>query len=172
MIFISFCSLLCGCGVRRGGQSPLPEELKVWSDVNFSAEGVNRYRVNISFGEGGISGIMMVSLNGSTYKGTVVNEFGIRGFNFICSASETKLTDVMTFIDKWYIRRTIAADLQMLFCADLPDYTPSGGLTRRETGGELTVEAGKGERRVVRQAGGNVTMENMKRNITYSLSVM
>jgi hypothetical protein len=48
--------------------------------------------------------------------GTVVNEFGINAFDFVYNKEkqEVKLIDVISFIDKWYIKKALKEDLEAL----------------------------------------------------------
>lgn len=46
--------------------------------------------------------------------GTVVNEFGLRAFDFSCKKNKVKVFNVMPMMNKWYIRKVLRADLKVL----------------------------------------------------------
>lgn len=48
--------------------------------------------------------------------GSAINEFGIKGFDFILDKQKgkVKLRNVVKFLDKWYIKRVLRADLALL----------------------------------------------------------
>lgn len=169
-IFLS-ALLIAGCGVQRMAQTMPEPEMRVWDERNLHTEGINSYRVNFGFGSSGISGVMMVSLKDGVYRGSVFNEFGIKGFDFICSPSKSEVRSVAAFINKWYIRKTIASDLQFLFCIDTPEFRRAAG-AEREGGREVAVRSKSGDLVIVRKENGDVVMENRKRGIKYNLSVM
>lgn len=80
-------------------------------------DGPTTYSVHISFTKADFSGIFIVRDKGNEIVGTLVNEFGIKAFDFSFdkSKSKCKLLNVIQMMDKWYIRRIIGADLSVLF---------------------------------------------------------
>jgi len=69
----------------------------------------------ISFQKAQISGLTLVKLSGDTVTGSFVNEFGLKGFDFITSNGKSKVMNLMKPLDKWYIRRTLSEDLAFIF---------------------------------------------------------
>ncbi len=92
--------------------------------LRFVGDGENstRYSTQLSFKRGEFSGILLMKMEGDTILGSLVNEFGIKAFDFTCKATEcskppkVKLLNVLGVIDKWYIRKVISDDLGWLFC--------------------------------------------------------
>lgn len=74
-----------------------------------------RLRTAISFKKAQLSGIMLVKQRNDSLVGAFINEFGIKGFEFVVTNNHCKLTNVLSFLNKWYIRRTISSDLQFMF---------------------------------------------------------
>lgn len=101
-----------------------------------------------------ISGIFLMQREEQKVVGTVVNEFGIKAFDFEVDANarKVKLLNTISFLNKWYIRRTIASDLKFLFFATLIDG-----------------KAVAGKREIVATSG-SVTLYNRRRNLTYTFS--
>ncbi len=79
---------------------------------------VNRFRVGIDLGRARLSGIMVVGTSGEDVVGAVVNEFGIKAFDFECRRGKCRVRNVAGPMDRWYVRRTIAADMRRLFCGE------------------------------------------------------
>jgi hypothetical protein len=61
-----------------------------------------------------ITGIMIVKHTCGEWRGSLVNEFGVKAFDFIVGEEKCRLLNVIPFLDKWYIRRILARDLILL----------------------------------------------------------
>ncbi len=85
----------------------------------FAGDESTRYTVAITFKNASFSGICVVKNIGTQIAGTIVNEFGIRAFDFTMSRDRrrVRLLNVMKPLDKCLIRKTIARDLKRLFSA-------------------------------------------------------
>ena len=85
----------------------------------FDGDESTRYTVAITFKNASFSGICVVKNIGTQIAGTIVNEFGIRAFDFTMSQDRrhVKLLNVMKPLDKCLIRKAIARDLKRLFNA-------------------------------------------------------
>ncbi len=72
-----------------------------------------RYNAVIEMGRGYVSGVCILMADGDEVKGCLVNEFGISALDFIYypKKEKVKLVNVVKMLDKWYIRRTLRADL-------------------------------------------------------------
>lgn len=46
--------------------------------------------------------------------GTIINEFGVKIFDFTYAQGKAKVLNVMEPIDKWYIRRVLRADMAFI----------------------------------------------------------
>ncbi len=89
----------------------------------FDGDESTRYTVAITFKNASFSGICVVKSIGTQIAGTIVNEFGIRAFDFTMSQDRrrVKLLNVMKPLDKCLIRKAIARDLRRLFNATTAD---------------------------------------------------
>lgn len=103
-----------------------------------------------------LSGIMIVKKTEKGYLGTLVNEFGIKAFDFevvagnkgrLGSKKRVKLIDVVGFMDRWYIRRVLRRDID--FMLRFPN-------------------APKDCRMVVVSEGGNIVVKDLRYRISYT----
>ncbi len=105
------------------------------------------------------------------WKGALINEFGLKMFDFTCTADKCQLINVVAMIDKWYIKKTIAGDVQFMLEIDNPAYKIGKKLNRYWNNDTLTV-AYKKDKEFCRLPTNELIMNNKKRNITYSLKRM
>lgn len=61
-----------------------------------------------------LTAICIVRQTDEGVVGTVVNEFGLRAFDFTCKNNKVKVFNVMPMMDKWYIRKVLRTDLKVL----------------------------------------------------------
>lgn len=61
-----------------------------------------------------LTAICIVRKTDAGLVGTVVNEFGLRAFDFECKNNKVKVFNVMKPMDRWYIRKVLRADLKVL----------------------------------------------------------
>ena len=113
------------------------------------------YKMTIGVKAGEVDGVLIVrrdSIEG--FRAALMNEFGISALTFRLTADRSRvvLVDVVSFLDKWYIRKVLTADLQYLFAA-------------RET--DLTHERDK---RVVSREADSIVMNNRKFGLCYKLT--
>ncbi|MDR2130203.1 MAG: hypothetical protein LBP56_03395 [Odoribacteraceae bacterium] len=108
-----------------------------------------RYQARITAGRSVITGLFVVKHARGEWRGSLINEFGIKAFDFIVVERRCRLLNTTPFLDKWYIRRTLGSDLAFLCAGGKP----------------------KG-RRVERSAGGTVILTHEKRHIEYLLQPM
>ncbi len=89
----------------------------------FDDEETTRYTVAITFKNASFSGICVARRMDGIIAGSIVNEFGIRAFDFKMSRDRrlVKLLNVIKPLDRCLIRRTIARDLKRLFNAATAD---------------------------------------------------
>ena len=83
----------------------------------------SRYTVAITFKNASFSGICVVKRMDGIIAGSIVNEFGIRAFDFTMSGDRRriKLLNLMNPLNKCLIRKTIARDLKRLFNSTVSD---------------------------------------------------
>ena len=133
---------------------PVPFEVIFFSDATnvsflfpFARDESARYTVAITFKNASFSGICVVKNIGTQIAGTIVNEFGIRAFDFTMSQDRrrVKLLTVMKPLDKCLIRKAIARDLKRLFNATTTD-------------GYVSVD---GEKIIMRRPGRSYTFSKM-----------
>jgi len=120
----------------------------------FGTDGRAAYQVAITLPRANVSGVCVLVNSNDTIKGTLVNEFGVRAFSFWVAPDrhKVKLRDVMPMLNKWYIRRVLAADLKHLFNA---------------TQAQVGVEHKHRRVDLLDDQQGGVALTNTRRNITY-----
>lgn len=73
--------------------------------------------VQIGMKKATLSGICMMAIDSNRMvKGAVINEFGVKAFDVIYDERKHKvhLINVMSMLDKWYIRRILRRDLRKI----------------------------------------------------------
>lgn len=109
-----------------------------------------KYAMSISIGKrGGVTGICILRDSDAEVLGSVVNEFGIKAFDFVYNKKKdkTKLRNVIKMMNKWYIRKIVGSDLSVVI---------------RENNTEKQLR-----KRRLTCGGDSIILENMKYNITY-----
>ena len=111
-----------------------------------------RYSVLITFRDAGLTGVCIVKPTDEGLVGTIVNEFGIKAFDFTYDSrkQKVKLHNVIKMMNRWYIKKVVKADLKVL-------------LTTEESGTY-------GRRTLDRKPDGSVKLTNEKYNISYSFT--
>jgi len=158
-------------GVQRNTASLLPADTRVWTEDLRSDDRKNSYQVNIQAGDKRISGICLLKKSDDGWRGALMNEFGAKAFDFIIAQQKCELRNTVSFMDKWYIRKTVAADLYYLFEIDNPEASFQKKTLRYEQAQTLVVSYGK-KKSITRSPDGILTMKNLKRGIFYSLEKM
>lgn len=142
-------SLLAGIGTASaaGPETFLPAE----------EGGRAQYTVTIGWKQSRISGICIMKSLGGEIVGSLVNEFGIRAFDFRYDPRREvlKIENPIGFLDRWYIRKGLRSDLRILF---------------RAADGVLPCE--RGCRRIERLDDGSLQLENRRRGLSYRFSPM
>lgn len=125
--------------------------------IPLEADSLTRTEVRIARGETAIGGLCLMKRTSEEIRGSVINQFGIRAFDFVyhCSSRKVTLKNLVAFLDKWYIRRTLKGDLSFLFSADVP----ADGLLRVK-------------RRELRVGSDSVELRNLRRQITYTFTFL
>ena len=80
----------------------------------FDTEEVSQYRVLIKIAQVELTGILVLKYMNTEWRGSLINEFGIKAFDFTASQKRCKLRNVTPFLNKWYIRQTIESDFAYL----------------------------------------------------------
>ena len=149
-----------------------PVNSHLWTDELRDNELLNRYQINIQVRGNHITGICMLKKSEDTWRGTVMNEFGVKAFDFIVTPKKCELLNTLSLLNKWYIRRTIAGDLHFLFEIDNPDVSFQKKTGRyEEQDGSMTIRYQK-KKSVIRKSDNSLILNNLKRKIVYSLNVL
>lgn len=117
-LFISILVLLltsCSSKLKEGYHSFHDKKYSYITDSLLVVNQKNSFRFSFKVGEIDLSGIAVIKTDGSTVRGSIINEFGIKAFDFISSKDNCKLLNVISFMNKWYITKTIADDFQFLW---------------------------------------------------------
>ena len=85
------------------------------------ADTVQQFRLSMMFGSRETTGILSLKYHDG-WQGNVMNEFGINIFDFTIRGNKCRLSRVLPYINKWYIRQNIAKDFSYLL---LPSLRPS-----------------------------------------------
>jgi len=98
--------------------------------------------------------VMETAADGSIV-GTVVNEFGIKAFDFTFANGKAKVFNVIGPLNKWYIRKVLKGDFTFL----LSNMKKSGNVKKKK-------------RRLTVTPDGDIVMRNDRFKISYTLSPM
>ena len=104
--WISIFCLICGLNAAAQQHYPLLLNGQQRAAWNFT----------LQRGTMTLTGICIVRQLDESLAGSVVNEFGIKAFDFTVKNDRIRLTNVFAPMDKWYIRRVLRADLSLLTC--------------------------------------------------------
>jgi hypothetical protein len=142
----------------------------LWTDELRDNELLNRYQVSIQVRGNHISGICMLRKSDEGWKGTLINEFSVKAFDFIVTAKKCELLHTISLLNKWYIRQTIAEDLHFLFEIDNPDVSYEKKTVRYdEPDGSFVIRYQK-KKSITRLPDNRLELRNLKRKIVYSLN--
>jgi hypothetical protein len=146
-----------------------PANNRLWTSALRDSEEINRYQVNIQVKGNNITGMCMLKKSDEGWRGTLINEFGVKAFDFIITPKKCKLLNTIAMMNKWYIRNTIADDLHFLFEIDNPTVSFQSKTTRIEQDGTLII-ALKKKKSITLSTDNSLTLYNLKRKIVYSLN--
>jgi len=163
--------MLIGCAsVQPGvnGDRMLNGSHRIWTEDLRSETEKNSYQVTVRIKDKLVSGICMLKKSGDDWRGTLLNEFGGKAFDFVITGKKCELKDVISFLDKWYIRKTLASDLYFLFETDDPTATFQQQTLRSVRDNALIVSLGR-KKTLTRLPDGSLTLENHSRHIRYTV---
>lgn len=152
LINLSLCILLAACSTEKALLPGEPPSLPLWTAALIQDSVKNTYQVTLQAGKNQFTGICLLKKTGSRWNGSLINEFGIKAFDFTSDTNTTRLQHTVSFLDKWYIRRTIEQDLHYLFNMDTTG-----------TGNEK-------KRYVRRESPTSFTLVNRKHHIRYTFN--
>ena len=115
---------------------------------------IRQYNLLLQAGPHQISGICVMKMISPTEViGTVINEFGLTAFDFVYNGKKTKLSNLPPFLDKWYIRKVLQADMSFFF-SNLPKQK----------------DASKPSRQITFSPDGEINMTNFRFKIKYTFT--
>lgn len=171
LAFMLCLLLLTGCAATRNIQQREASTARVWTPAMRSAEAKNTYRVRLRAAGRDLTGICVTKRVGDEWRGSLVNEFGSKAFDFVITARRGTLLNVFPMMDRWYIRQTVAADLHFLFEVDNAEATFARRVERSERGDTIVAVSGRW-RMTATPHDSTVTLVNTRRNIVYELRRM
>jgi len=173
LIFVSLAAhcLFTACSPKVAPISGNKPDITFWLPQQRDSIQRNNYRIIIDTDNINISGFWIVKRVDETWSGTMINEFGFKMFDFTCTAKKCKLLNVVAIMDKWYIKKTIAGDVQFMLEIDNPEYKTGRKTDRQHINDSLTISYKK-EKMLQRFVTGEMTMHNRKHNLKYSFKKM
>ncbi|MDR1666947.1 MAG: hypothetical protein LBS03_04550 [Bacteroidales bacterium] len=126
---------------------------------------VNRYKTTITAKNIQVTGMMMVKHDGNGWRGTLMNEFGIKLFDFVCLGNECRMMHLLPFLDRWYIRKTLTGDFRLLFGCDRPDTKIFRKVSRRMDNDTLSITFRS--RKIQRFPDGVIRLQNKRNKMVY-----
>ena len=127
----------------------------------------NDFRITISTPKANFTGIFIVKQMDDKWKGSIINEFGIKVCDFESNPKKCKLLNVITFLDKGYIKKEIASDIQFILEIDNPNYSLRSKATKCWFDDTFIVNY-KNKKELRRLSNEAIEYENLKRKLTYS----
>jgi hypothetical protein len=140
----------------------------VWNVSSRNSGEAGKFRVTITTEKINLTGILLVKYVDGAWRGSLINEFGIKAFDFISSPGKCRLLNLAPFLQKWYVKNTLAEDIRFMFEADNPGYV-TGRRSERTVGDGFLSVVYKGKKEIRKYSDGSLTLQNRKRNIFYSL---
>jgi hypothetical protein len=113
-LFITLCALLALSSCISTKHPSLGKE-PLHPTALFDTTHVSKYKVWIKTPKNETSGIMAWKYIDEEWRGSLINELGVKAFDFISPQGKCHLQNLISFLDKWYIRRTIESDFAFLF---------------------------------------------------------
>ncbi|MDR0395027.1 MAG: hypothetical protein LBH77_07725 [Tannerella sp.] len=168
-VWIVGCGSVAPVAVKRTAAATLSDRA-VWNATNRSDREKNSYRMVLKTPDNSITGICILKKNGDEWRGTLINEMGAKAFDFIVTDKECTLLNVISMMNKWYIKKTVAADLYFFLNVDNPKVSFYKNLERFEQGSNLI--AGYGKRWIMAKPDGSILWINNRRNLQYEWKKM
>ena len=109
-----------------------------------------------------ISGIAIMEFSSSgNVIGTIVNDFGIKIFDFISNEDNTKIMNAVAPLNKWYIKKVLRKDIGFI----LPSLKSGAGI-------HPSINMGKAKRTLEISDDGTITLTNIRYKIIYTFSLI
>ena len=179
-LLLRFCmpyllfALMVGCSsavpvVKRSAGTRL-SDFAVWTADLRSDQLTNSFRIVLKTPANSITGLCMIKKKDNEWHGTIINEMGMKAFDFIVADAKCELLNVISMMDKWYIKKTVAEDLLFLFNVDNPQTPFRKRIERFEQNGMKVVSYQK--KQICITPDGAVRLVNPRRNLQYELRKM
>jgi hypothetical protein len=168
LVFMAGCSSMTSTIKRTAAARPT--ESIVWTPDFRSNNLKNSYRVVLQTPDNRITGICILKKNGDEWRGTLINEMGAKAFDFIVTDEKCELFHVISVMDKWYVKKTVATDLYFFFNVDNPKAPFQKKLECFEQDGNLVVNYKK--KQILVKPDGSVLLMNNRHNLQYELRKM
>jgi hypothetical protein len=146
------------------------DDMRFWISGMQNDNNRTDYRINVKTQKFEISGILIVARIDNSWRGIMMNEFGVKLFDFISTSKKCKLLNVFALADKWYIKRTLASDLQFMLEIDNSSFK-KGRVSNRVMSKDILTITHK-HKRLQRFPCGEFILYNEKRGLTYTLNTM
>lgn len=174
LLFLSILVGMIGCSsvapaVKRTAAAQ-PSNFKVWTTDLRSDELKNSYRIVLRAPGNTLTGLCILKKSGDEWRGTLINEMGAKAFDFIITDDKCELLHVISLMDKWYIKKTVATDLHFLFNVDNPKAPFQKHVKRFMQQGTGIVESQK--KQLLVKPDGAILLINTRRNLQYELRKM
>jgi hypothetical protein len=155
------------CSSHRKMPSNGSDLIPFWTVKLMDSTQKNDFRMTFSSPKAGITGIFIVKQVNGEWRGTIINEFGLKVLDFTSNPKECKLVNVISFLDKWHIKKVIASDIRFIMEIDNPDYRLGVEANRYWDRDTLVVNY-KREKELRRFPDGEIQYKNRKHELTYS----
>lgn len=118
---------------------------------SFDNEGKAAYNLFIRFEKGSLTGVCFVKPCEGGWAGSVINEFGVKAFDFVYRAESqrVRLFHLVGFLNKWYIKRVLKRDWSYLLAYP-------------------QIEKKDKRRKITVTGNGTIVMENLRYRIGYT----
>jgi hypothetical protein len=140
-----------------------------WTPELMDSVKKNDFRMMLSTPKVNLTGICIVKQVNGDWRGSIMNEFGVKILDFVSTPEKCKLVHVISFLDKWYIKKVIASDIQFMMEIDNPAYR-IGFQSYRSMAQDTLVVNYKKEKELQRYPNGEINYTNHKRSLTYFLN--
>ena len=159
--------LFAGCSPKIVPISSGKSDIPFWLPHLRDSVQRNTYRITISTDKMNISGVWIVKQVDEQWRGTMMNEFGLKILDFECSENRCTLKNVTALANKWYIKKTISEDIQFILEIDHPAFK-TGRTTDKNWKNDTLTVTGKNGKILQRFANDEMVMYNKKRDLTYA----
>ena len=170
LLFVSslFCLFISCSSTKQIVSKTEDSIIPFWTTELLDNVKRNDFRMILSSSKTNISGIYVVKQVNREWRGSIINEFGIKALDFISTSKESNLQNVIPFLNKWYIKKVIASDIQFIMEIDNPDYSKGIQSQRYFISDTLTVNF-RNKKELQRLPDGEIKYKNHKYALTYSL---